>query len=320
MDFNSNREWVDHLYALHSSSNPDALIKTMNEKRLKRVEKARRHQPIILPLKFIVPIAAQVNPLSKQTPKLNYDVQILGAISDLQDYGLNIRTNRAEEPFAFIGSDPVQYAAVHDFAGWGADTAASVFKGVMYWHTPFDLQRGDRLVVDLFKQVASGAISYDYFAFVGSRTFGAEDDEAKLTASDRTLIETLISARRLPQIRLLTMPVRFKGGGAAANDVASAQKTPEQREPLIIRGARTTLRRSRVSLKIEGEAEWMPEPAPIWALANYIDNQKEVYHWFENPFVLPPGQSIVGDFINTIDDADAAFDGNGQITFIGSTV
>ncbi|MGI8996417.1 MAG: hypothetical protein ACR2GW_07060 [Pyrinomonadaceae bacterium] len=320
MDFNANKEWSDYLYALRTSSDPNKIREEKNKQRIQRVEKAKRYQPIILPLKFIVPVAAQVNPLSKQTPKLNYDVQILGAVSDLAEYGLNIRSIRTEDAFAFVGTDPVTYALVHDWAGWGANAAADVFKGVMYWPIPFDLVDGDRLIVDLFKQVASGAIAYNYFAFVGSRIFGANSDEAKIPAADKTQIETLISARRTPQERLITMPVKFKGGGVAADDTAPNMRTPEQREPLLIRGARTTLRYSRVTMKLEGEAEWMPEPAPIWSLANYSDNQKEVYHWFENPFLLPAGQQLVGDFINNLDDDAAAFDGNGQITFVASTV
>lgn len=319
MNFNGNREYTNFAYEIRTSKNPDALIAEKNIKRMNMVEKAKRFQPIILPLKFTLPLAAQVNPIAKQTPKVNYDVIVLGAISDLPDFGLNVRPITSESPLAFTGTDPVQNAFAHDFAGWGANASADTMNGVFYWHHPYELMKGDRFIVEVFKGTATGTITRNYFAFVGSRIFGADAEEAQFTDAERTLIKTLIEARRIPKMRLLTMPVAFKGGGVAVNETASS-RTPEQREPLLIRGARTTLTKSRVTLKFEGQAEWMPEPAPIWALACHENNETEIYNYFEYPIYLPANTSIQADFINTLDDADATFDPNGRVTFLAETV
>lgn len=320
-DFNGNKSYVDFDYSLRSTNDAQALITQMRKKRLARVEKAMRHRPVVLPLRYALPVPAQVNPITAQTPKLDFDVEIVGAISDLPDVALNMRPVTSEKSFALVGTSPVQYARAHDFAGWSPTSApVGAFKGVYYWPVSYSLLDPDRLIVDVIKNTATAAATNNYFCLVGHKIYDRTAQEAQLSAADRKRLIDLIASRRKPEPRWLTMPVQFAGGGAAAGDVATGMLTPSQDEPLLIRGVRTSLTRSTISIAREGEAPWMTRPAPVWSIAASQTNSKEQYTYFETPIYLPAKKSLAADFVNTLADGSGTFDGNGQLTFFAETV
>lgn len=319
MNFNGNREWTAYLKNLKRSPNPQTIISEMNDKRMKRVERARASRPYIFPLKFALSAAAKINPYSGTTPKLNFDVEIHGAITNLPDYKANLIHSNSERPWVSIGTEPQQPALVSAIAGFqdSGGAVSDVFRGVFYYTVPIDLREAQKVTVEIIKDTVTGAPAVHWFAFVGSRTYGPTADEAQISKADREQITKLIAARRIPEQRFLTMPIRFADPASAVSR-AEGMQTPEQTEPLLIRGVKCAGNNFRLKLGIEGEDDWMPAHAPIWAVAAHGSNEKEKYFFFETPVYLPAGSSFIAEAVNSLDDATAQ--GNTHLTFFGETV
>jgi hypothetical protein len=307
MSFNGNKIWADYLANIKRSNaaDKDKAIKEMNAKRLQRVEKARAARPVILPLQFSLRPSARVQPYTERTGRLNYPTDILGAITDLPEIATNIRDLTSESAWVSVGADPIQQASARDLAG-------TKEIGAHYYQIPFELQPGNRLTVDVFREVSTTDPdpTVYWWAFLGRRIYSQQADEAKLTPDERDTINRLINFRRVPEVRFLTMPVAFAGGVAAT-------ATPEQNEPLLIRGVRTGLANSTIVIRIEGEDAWMPSPAPIWALAAARTNTSERYSFFERPIYLPAHTALRASLVNTL---GGAVDANSFITFLAETV
>jgi hypothetical protein len=169
----------------------------------------------------------------------------------------------------------------------------------------------------MYKTDTTGSQVIVGVCFVGQRVYETNAAEANLSQTQKKLVAHYIDARPAPEIRFLKTSFSFDSGaaGGKVNDV----QTPECNEPLLIRGVQTNLQHSTIRMKIEGEAEWMPGPVPVWGLGSHTSNTLENYVWFERPFFLPAKARLYMDLVNTFDGTNN--DGaSGQITFIGETM
>jgi hypothetical protein len=304
-NFNGQEPYLNQQMAYRR--NPEGAAKgqsELNDKRFKRVQKARAARPFVLPLNFKFAAAGRVTPYTVTTDRLEWAIDYLGASHNLPGLvnDMNIRRGAGDRYLASLDPETQAQAKIYDFAQHGET------QGALYYPSPFAVERHQTMNLDVYKSLNSGVAESRFICLTGQRTFKADDSESKIDSETEARVRELIKARRIPEIRVLTMAVNFKNGGAAAGDIARDMRTNDAEEPLLIRAIRTTsLRYSTCRIAIRGEEYWMPREAPVWSLAA-LQGLYTFGNWMflKTPVLLPEGGGLVGDFTNSGADEDAA--------------
>lgn len=314
MSYNHNHRNLEH--AINLRRNPAtaaALQKAFDIKRLARVEKSIATRPVYIPFKVRLDAAGQISPYQVESPDLPYDTIVTGIITDNSSRQLIIRESfRDPVPVVIVGRKRNLYLDFSDIAG-GTSQAAKGRKGAFYLPSPITIEAGNRLYFDVYKTEATADPELLNFVLIGHRVSRkySIDDEMK------TLVKQAISRRAYGKTVFLKQ--QFDFDSAAAGGKAKNVYTEQCDEPLFIRGCRSTLRHSLISIGIEGEPEWTTDDAPIWALAAEDDNEQDSYVWFQRDVFLPAEAVLEMELENSIGgNIDPQF--KNQITWICETM
>ena len=324
MNWNGQREALDHLIKLRLEGDPakrEALQNEYNNKRRARVMSAMCVRPVYIPLEFTMTAAAQTSPYRALTPKLGYDVIITGVKADRQLRDCYIRRND-EQPLVLVGDESSLYLRSDEFCGQAATTGGGQL-GPFYFPQPLLLEAGKRDSFEVYKTDATTDIEELNIVLIGIRVYPQSYADILYNDDEKRAVERALQMRQAPETRFLKVPVSFST--AAAAGLATNISTPEANELLLVRGIRTTLRQSLIAeIHLEGEPNWVTDECPCWAIAAEDELIHDNYLWLSKPVYIGKGKSIMIDrIINNIDANDTSLidsqTGN-TITFICDTV
>lgn len=319
MNWNGNRQTLDHLISLLLDPERSAsLQRDFNAKRKSRIESALNTRPYTLPLSFDMNAAGQISPYRAETPWTSFPVLITGFKADTKRE-IVIRRTEDEKPLVYVGEESNLYLTADEIAGQTVDAGGGQL-GTFYFPEPVVLPAGNRLTIDMLKTDTTVDPESANIVLIGMRVMNREYGVQLLDSAERSQIDTLLQMRPVPRIVFLKNKVEFDT--ALANGEARNIFTPQVAEPLLIRGMRTTLRHSRISLKLQGEPTWTASPTPIWAFGAEDALIHDNYHWFSKPIYLHSKYQIeIERVVNGLNGASPIDSQTGNtITFICQTV
>lgn len=296
MDFNGNREYLDHL--INAYREPQTFPKRraeLNARRRVRVEKSLASRPCYIPLTFTLPAAGQFAPVLRKTPELTYDTIIIGAVADNASREVLFRRAENEHPHVFVGEKTNLYLSLAELSGQAVQSDGGT-KTIFYFTTPFQLPAGRQFSVSMFKTDTTADPETVNLTLIALRPFRAGFGNDILTATQSELVNRFITLRQTPEMRFLKQQITFNANGVAEN-----VEFPRPTEPLLIRGVRTNLAYSTIEAGVEGEPKWTTGPTPIWALAAQENAPLANYNWFERNVFLPADGQLATSFKNTVD-------------------
>lgn len=319
MNWNGQRNSLDHfIRRLSDPANADQYQAEFDARRRAKVLSSMVTRPLILNLQFNMSDAASTAPYRALTAVLPYDVAILGFKTDTPGRSVIVRRTDGDRSLVYVGNELNTYLTLNEFAGVTADVGGGQ-PGVYYWPSPILLRAKERFSIEMYKPDATPDPEQANIALVGIRVLASDYATALISALERTRLDQLISLRAVPEVRYLKIPVEFDVAGVGGQ--ARNLSLPSVEEPLLLRGIRTTLRQSTISLNIEGEPTWTPNPVPVWAIAGEDSDVVENYQWFARPIYLRPNASLQIPLItNSIDGALIDAQTGNTITVIAETV
>lgn len=319
MNWNGQRQTLEHLISLLLDPDRSASIqRDFNAKRRARVESALNARPLFIPLLFSMNAAGQISPYRDTTPSLSYPVIITGIKSDSKRK-IVIRRTEDEKPITYIGEETNLFLTADEIAGQTVDAGGGQ-QGTFYFPEPIILPAGNRLTIEMYKDDTTPDPENANITLIGIRVFNREYASLLLDAAERNRIDSILQMREVPRVVFLKVRVNFDS--ALAGGEARNIYTPQVEEPLLVRGIRTTLRHSLISLKVQGEPTWTVSPTPIWAVAGEDDLGHENYQWFSKPvFLHSKNQIEIERIVNAISGSSPLDPQNDNtITFICQTV
>lgn len=319
MNWNGNREILNAL--INNRRTPELsgkLQAEFNAKRRSKVQAAADCRPIFLPLQFDLAAAGQISAYRDMTDSLSHDVIIVGVKADQQTRNIIVRRTEDEKPIVYVGDKDNLFLRLDEIAGMSATNGGGQI-GAFYLPSPILLKANNRITVEVFKTDATAITEQVNLVFIGLRVFNPAYADLLIDSAERTMIEQILTLREAPRNVFLKTLVEFDS--AVAGGQARNITTPQVQEPLLIRGVRTTLRHSKMEVRIQGEPNWTVKPTPCWAIAGEDEMGHDNYQWFAKPIYLHTGNTIeIPLATNSIDgvNIDAQF-GN-TITWICDTV
>lgn len=315
---NINKEWFTHIIDSRRFPNKTSEIKARQEKvnagRLARVEKAMYRMPVYIPLKWVLPAIAPISPITATTNnKINFDVLIVGAISDCPNRQIRFKSSNNEINPSYLGKDVATNLVVGDIAGTTMQYSNDAQIGIFEYTSPFILYPNNQLTIEMYKDTTDNE-EISNLVFVGYRIFSEKFTFTNFQEDEIKEIKGFISQREIPRQKWLKHEIKFDAEGFASDVL-----TPDIDEPLIIRGIRTDLKHSVIQrIKFQNHLDWLTEDTPIWAIASETRGNGN-YHYFKQPLYLPRKSAIQIDLKNTI-DGTSYIDGDGSITWLCETV
>lgn len=319
MNWNGNRETVDHLITLLSEPNRAAAAQAdYNARRRSRVNRSLLTRPVFIPLSFEMAAAGQTSPYRQYTPTFNYDVVITGFKADTQTREIIVR-REDEKSLTYVGDELNLFLRTDELAGQCATNGGGQL-GVFYPPQPEVLQAGRRFSVEMFKTDTTVDAEEANIVLVGFRVFPAGYGALMLDDVEKQRIERALSLRDTPRVVFLKVPVDFDAAGAGG--LAENIITPSVEEPLLVRGIRTTLRQSLVhGFRVQGEPDLTMGDVPVWGLAAEDELVHDNYQWFSRPIYLHSKTSIeLQRITNSIDGNLIDAQTGNSITFLAETV
>ena len=323
MNFNGQTRVVNHLINVLS----DPSVRTAERQRLAEVRRLRARdatiaQPFYFPMTFSMTAAANDLPYRQYTPNLSYDVIIIGAKTNCwPGFGRKIVVSKADgqENFVRNGNDSAIFLRTDDIAG-STVAAGGNPNGVFYWTQPFLLKQNESLSVEMIKQDLTSEIEVVNLTFIAIRVYPQLQQRITIDENESALIDRLIALRETPLSKYMKVGITFPSDdvGATATNIY----TPQNDEPMILRGVRTNLSNCTLSLGLEGGPNWMADQTPIWAIGAENESQVDNYLWGERGIYVHSNQSIViNSMINgNIDQQNVDVATGGEITFLYDTV
>jgi hypothetical protein len=318
MDFNGNTHTLNHLIGVRrrpqtARSEQDKF----DQQRFNRILAVLATRPHICALRFALPAAASVTPISVNTPTLRHDLIITGAMTNSTRPFEFEKRNQARQQIYIEASDFATRFNLDDYAGQVVPEGG--FNGVFYYPHPFVIGEGTFETFKVYKVDADPA-EIAWLVFNGLRVFPENYAEAQLSAQQAERIKAAILDREAPRTHYAKVKIDFDGAGKASF------KTPKFEEPHILRGVKTTLNQSLIKFHIEGEADLTSNPdenglggyVPLWSFAAQEGNKRELYGWQQRGLFIDSNKRIYGDLINTLDGA--ATDADGELTLILETM
>lgn len=296
MHWNGQGKNLDHLINKRwDPSRADSLQADFNGQRQSRIQKALQTRPVYIPMQFDLPAAGQSSPVRQTTDYLSYDVIITGIRSDsVKTDGSNrdiiIERSDNTRPILAIDYDASLYLRVDEIAGKTVNAGGGK-PGVFYLPSPIVLAAGERLTVQVFKTDDTATNEIANIVFIGVAVYSKEYAATMLDSREQAKISELLNFRETPQQRFLKHSFDFDTpdfGGAARNLSTPANLD----EPVLVRGLRTNLANSRITLNLLGQPQWTVNPTPIWAIGAEDDLQDDNYIWFSRPIYLRSNGSI----------------------------
>lgn len=319
MNWNGQRETLDHLIRLLSDPGKAATYQTeFDAKRRARVRSALTTRPHFQLLTFEMAAAGQTSPYRDTTQALSYPVVITGFKADTQTREVVIRRTEDEKPIVYVGEETNLFLRLDEIAGQSATLGGGQL-GVFYLPQPIILPAGNRLTIEMFKTDTTADPEEANIVLVGLRVMNPAYGELLLDPAERQMVESLIRLREVPRTVFLKQVVDFDAAGAGGE--ARNLFAPQVEEPLLVRGLRTTLRQSMISLRIQGEPAWTLEPTPIWGIAAEDELIHDNYQWFSKPVFLHSRSQIeIERVINSIDGINIDPQTGNTVTWICETV
>lgn len=319
MNWNGQRDCLEHLIAKRIDGEKATKLQSdFNAGRWKRIQSALNTRPVFIPLEFEMNAVGQISPYRDTTPSLAYDVIITGIKADSSTRDIVIRRTEDDKPIVYVGDELNLFLRIDEIAGQGT-TSGGGQTGVFYLPKPIILPAGNRLTIEMYKTDTTGDPEEANIVLVGIRVFNRAYGELLLDSQERTTIDFLIRSREIPRVVFLKHSVEFDS--AIAGGLSNNIYTPQVEEPLLIRGVRTTLRHSLITMRIEGEPNWTVEPTPIWGIAAEDDLGHDNYQWFSKPIFLHSKTSIeIERVVNSIDGNLIDAQTGNSITWICETV
>ncbi len=319
MNWNGQRQTLDHLISLlQDPQKTRALQADFDSKRRSRIQSALNTRPLFIPLSFEMNAAGQVSPYRDTTQSLSYPVVITGIKADSQTREIVLRRTEDEKPIVYVGEELNLHLRLDEIAGQGATNGGGQL-GVFYLPQPIILPAGNRLSVEMYKTDTTADPEEANIVLVGVRVLNKEYGSLLLDPAEREFIDSIIRMRPVPRTVFLKQAVSFDS--ASAGGEARNLYTPEVEEPLLIRGIRTTLRQSLITIRVQGEPDWTLEPTPIWGVAAEDELVHDNYQWFSKPVYLHSNNSIeVPRIVNSIDGTSVDAQTGNSITWICETV
>jgi len=319
MNWNGQRPTLDHLVSLLlDPARAASLQADYNAKRRARVNAALFTRPHFMPLTFEMAAAGTTSPYRDTTQSLSYPVIITGIKADSQTREIRIRRTEDEKPIAYVGEELNLHLRLDEIAGQSVTLGGGQL-GVFYLPQPIILPAGNRLTVEMFKTDTTADPEEANIVFIGVRVMNREYGSLLLDPAERDMVDTIIRMREVPRTIFLKQAVAFDS--AIAGGEARNLFTPQVEEPLLIRGIRTTLRHSLISLRVQGEPNWTTEQTPIWGVAGEDDLIHDNYQWFSRPVFLHSRTQIeIERITNSIDGSLIDAQTGNSITWICETV
>jgi len=296
MHWNGQGKNLDHLIAKRwDPTRAAALQADFNGQRQSRIQKALQTRPVYIPLQFVLPAAGQTSPVRQTTEYLSYDVIITGIRSDsVKDDGTNrdliIERSDNTRPILAVDYDASLYLTVDEIAG-KTTNAGGGKAGVFYLPSPIVLAAGERLTVQMFKTDDTDEDEISNLVFIGLAVYSREYAATMLDPREQAKISELLDYRETPQQRFLKHSFDFDSPdfGRAARNLTTPGNVDE---PLLVRGLRTNLANSLITINLLGQPQWTVNPTPIWAIAAESDLNDDQYIWFPRPVYLRSNGSI----------------------------
>lgn len=312
------KEWLKHSIDIrrfpNAAKNAEAQ-KGVNAARFARVEKAMYRLPVYLPLSWNLPAAGSFSPIPASTPnKINYDVIIVGAISDSPLREVRFKGSDNEINPSVLGKSENLRLTLGDIAGTNEQNLGSGYLGISYFTSPYLLPKGSQITLEMFKGDVTPNDEVANLVFIGYRIFSERNAYTGSFDDEIAEIKAWIERREVPRQTFLKQEVIFDAGGFA-NDIT----TPNGQEPLIVRGVRSTLTASLVTdIKIRLGMDWAIGDVPSWAIF-CEPNSNDNYLMFKEPLYLPARAEIQLSLRNQL-PGSAFPDANGSITWLCETV
>lgn len=319
MNWNGQRQTLDHLISLLQFPERKQSLQTdFNAKRRARVTAALTTRPLFIPLQYTMTAAAQVSPYRSTTPSLSYPAIITGIKADTQTRSIVIRRTEDEKPIVYVGEELNLFLRLDEVAGQGATNGGGQL-GVFYFPEPIILPAGNRLTIEMYKTDVTADVEVANIVLVGMRVLNPAYAAELLDPAEKQFIESTLQMREIPRTIFLKQAITFDS--AVAGGLATDLYTPEVEEPLLLRGIRTTLRQSTISLRVQGEPDWTIGQVPIWGLAAEDELVHDNYQWFSKPvFLHSKNQIEISRVVNSIDGSLIDAQEGNSITWIAQTV
>lgn len=319
MNWNGNKPTLDHLISVLQDPQKAASLRTeFNGKRRARVQQALSTRPYYQLLTFEMAAAGQTAAYRDTTQSLSFPLIIIGIKADRQTRDIVIRRTEDEKPIAYVGEELNLFLRLDEIAGQSVDSGGGQ-TGVFYLPQPIILPANNRLTVEMFKTDTTPDPEEANIVLVGVRVLNKAYGELLMDPAERAMVEDLIRMREVPRTVFLKQAVAFDS--AVAGGEVRNLFTPQVEEPLLVRGLRTTLRHSLISMRINDEPNWMSEQIPVWGVAAEDDLGHDNYQWFARPIYLHSRSQIEVDRItNSIDGTLIDAQTGNSITWICETV
>jgi hypothetical protein len=306
MQRNGQGKFLDHLINRRwDPSRGDEFQSRLTGERNAFVQKALQTRPVLIPLQFVMNAAGQTSPYRQTTSSLDYDVIITGirsdcAVDDTTDGTGGVvaggnrdvileRTNQLR-PILATDSDTSLTLRVSEIAGKTAAIGGGKI-GVFSLPSPLLLPARERITLSMFKQDTTAAVEIANVVLIGVAVYNKSYAAALLDPTEQDKINRSMAFREVPEVKYLKQTFDFDTAvflGAARNLRSPANVD----EPLLVKGLRTNMANSLITIGVAGQLLWTVSPTPIWALAAESAMTEDNYLWFPRPIYLRSGATI----------------------------
>jgi hypothetical protein len=327
MNYLGNQRYLSHLMSLRRDpENAAPLHEALNEKRWRRVLRARGQRPIWMSISYLLNAAARLQPYQGRTPRIEDSVDILGGTfkspAAIYDARLQCDLQHSSNSQSIYTTD--------EESNRHMDFYYLFNNGKMrYFGSPISLENRQQIILNLYKDFTTSGVAPHLVTFYGQRNLKKSDGAAQFDAETEKVIKDLIKQRPVPQDHYLLMEVNYANAGINATGLATNLKTPTFSEPLLVRGFYAPLAYSSINnLRIEGEDLMTLGEMPFSALCrstygySFEDGDDRIF-LLETPIFLPAGMSLVMDFKNSLfgNYYSTEFDaGNTLLTVLAETM
>lgn len=319
MDFNANNQSLNHLINIRRRpATARAAQDELNQQRLNRIQAILATRPHFSALKFTLPLAASISPITQNTPDFRHDFIVTGAITNSKR-PFEIERRNSRRPRIYIESNDYETRFnLNEYAGEVVPSGG--YNGVFYFPHPLVIGEGKFETFKVYKLDGSPK-EFAWLALVGLRVFADTYAEAQLSPQQNERVRAAIISREAPETHHAKIKIDFDADGKATF------KTPKFEEPHILRGIKSTFNDSLIRFGLEGEARLTSNPdenglgdfVPIWSVTAQPDNPRELYAWQQRGLFIDSNKRLYGELINTLDEG-ATTDEDGEITLILETM
>ena len=192
--------------------------------------------------------------------------------------------------------------------------------GVMQLQEPLIMEAGDQLSLDVVEVAAGGYVADALFDMV-FLCLSVDAAARPLKFTDARDIRTIQKMQKgeLPQTVYLRLDVPYTGATAQRHEQL---KSDTSDKPLLVTGAVTNMQNSRILLSDAKGEQFSKGAVPIWAMANYLLNDNNLYLPFPKPILLPPGNALeaaVTNGMTTGGGSAISYDGAGSYIIFEAT-